>query len=144
MGFSVSGSAAIVFAGLFIAFGMFHSAATDSFERVSDAQQDQTNENVDQRNTAIDITSTSYDSGTGTLTVDVENTGATALSLNETDVIVDNTYETNWQDGATVGGNAETDLLLPEETVTITISIGSQPDRVKVVTQHGVADTEVV
>lgn len=143
MGFSVSGSAAIVFAGMFIAFGLFHAAASDSFERVSEARQAESDADLDQQNTAIVVSSASYDNGTDQITVEVENTGASTLSLNGTDILVDNEYITGWQSGATIGTNAETDLWLPAETVTVTLSQTTRPEQVKVVTAHGVADTEV-
>jgi len=143
VGFSVSGSAAIVFAGMFIAFGLFHGATSDSFERVTEARQAEGDADLGQQNTAVVIRSASYDSGAGQISLDVENTGASALSLNETDVLVDNEYVTGWQSGATIGVNSETDLWLPAETVTLTITATTQPDRVRVVTAHGVADTEV-
>ena len=143
MGFSVSGSAAIVFAGMFIAFGLFHAAASDSFERVSEARQDEGDTALDQQNTAIVVNSAGYDNGTDQITVEVENTGASTLSLNGTDILVDNEYITGWQSGATIGTNAETDLWLPAETVTVTLSQTTRPEQVKVVTAHGVADTEV-
>jgi len=143
VGFSVSGSAAIVFAGMFIAFGLFHAAASDSFERVSEARQDEGDTALDQQNTAIVVNSAGYDNGTDQITVEVENTGASTLSLNGTDILVDNEYITGWQSGATIGTNAETDLWLPAETVTVTLSQTTRPEQVKVVTAHGVADTEV-
>lgn len=143
MGFSVSGSAAIVFAGMFIAFGLFHAAASDSFERVTEARQAEGDTALDQQNTAIVIRSATYDNGTDQISLDVENTGASALSLNGTDVLVDNEYVTGWQSGATIGSDSDTDLWHPAETVTLTISATTRPDRVRVVTAHGVADAEV-
>jgi flagellar protein FlaF len=138
MGFSVSGSAAIIFAGLFIAFGMWHGAASDAFERVSDAQQDETDATLGQQNTAIEITDAS-----GTLTVKVENTGSTTLALDETDVVVDNEYQTGWRSGADVEGDSTTDLWHPGQTLTLDVGVSS-PSRVKVTTEYGVADTAVI
>lgn len=144
MGFSVSGSAALIFAGLIIAFGMWHSAATESFERVTDAREAATNDDLEQRSTEIVIDSVRYDANADTLTVEVNNTGANAVSLSETDVIVDNRYETNWQDRATVAGSDTTDLWLPGETLTVLVNDGTEPNRVRIATEHGVADAEVV
>ena len=143
MGFSVSGSAAIVFAGMFIAFGLFHAAASDSFERVSEARQAESDADLDQQNTAIAVQSATYDDTNDLISLDVENTGSSSLSLNETDILVDNEYITGWQDGATVGSNSDTDLLLPGETVSVSLSQTTRPSQVRVVTAHGVADTEV-
>lgn len=142
MGFSVSGSAALIFAAMFIAFGMWHSAATNSFERVSDAQQIQADDTLTERNTAITIDRAFYD-GNGNLEFEATNGGSTALSLNATTLLIDNEHYAGWRGGALT---ADTDLWLPGEQITFTIgSFSSQPDRVKLVTENGVAEaTEVV
>lgn len=139
MGFSVSGATAIVFAAMLISFGMWHSAATDSFERVSEAEQVRADDALAEGNTAIEITTARHTSGT--LVVETTNTGATALSLNATDVVVDNEYKTGWQGDAEIDDEAlATDMWLPGETVNVTFSYGIQPDRVMVATERGVSD----
>jgi len=144
MGFSVSGSAAIIFAAMFIAFGMWHSATTDGFERVTEAQQDHADDTLAERNTDIEVRSATYSSST--LTVVVTNNGTTALSMNATDVFVDNEYRTDWEGDARIDDAAtESDLWLPAEKLTVTFSESTEPSRVKVVTEHGVGDqAEVV
>jgi flagellar protein FlaF len=145
MGFSVSGSAAIIFAGMFIAFGMFYTATANSVEQVSDARQAASEDRLEQQNTAIEITSAVIDIDEGELQVTVENTGSRALSLEDTDVFVDGSYRTDWQGPATVGpdDDGSTDLWLPEEALVANFSLGSA-DRVKVVTESGVSDTSGV
>jgi|AntRauTorcE11898_2_1112593.scaffolds.fasta_scaffold62422_1 flagellar protein FlaF len=142
MGFSVSGSAAILFVGMFLAFGMFFTASANSFESVSEAQQDRTDLNLEQKNTAITITKANASGGT--LTVWVNNTGGTYLALSETSLLLDNDYQSDWRDGAEVDGDGATDLWSPGERLEVTLSPPLAPDRVKVVTKTGVADTEVV
>jgi flagellar protein FlaF len=144
MGFSVSGAAAIIFASMFVAFGMWYTAAANGFERVADAETEQTDGTLEQRNTHVEITTASYDNGTDTLTVAAVNRGASQLSLSGTDLLVDGRYVEGWQTPATVESNGVTDLWLAEETLTISLSRASQPDRVKVVTASGVADTAEV
>jgi flagellar protein FlaF len=148
MGFSVSGSAVIIFAGLFIAFGMWHSAVSDGFERVTDAQQDAMDGSLAEQNTAIEIENASYsetvlNATTGEtayiVAVNVTHTGATSLSLNGTDVLLDNDYRTDWEGDATVDGDAETDLWLPGEKLAVAFNESSQPNRVKLVTESGVS-----
>ena len=69
---------------------------------------------------------------------------STTLSLNETDLLTDNEYQDGWQGDVQIDGSqAETDLWLPGETVTITVA-GSTPSRVKLTTETGVSDSEVV
>ncbi|MHB9287175.1 flagellin [Halobacteriales archaeon Cl-PHB] len=145
MGFSVSGSAALVFVGLFLAFGMYHSATANSFERVSDAERDRSDALLDARNTALTISNASYDSSANELTVEVNNTGSTQLRVSETDLLVDGAYRTGWASAATVAGDADTDLWLTAEQLSVTLTgISSQPDRVKVVTGSAVSATAEV
>lgn len=143
MGFSVSGSAALVFAALFVAFGVWHGAATESFERVSDAREARADDALDERNTDLRIDTARY--AGGTLVVRATNTGSVALSLNATDVVVDNAYRTDWQADAEIDDRTlATDLWLPGETVNATFATGGPPDRVTVATENGVADAREV
>lgn len=145
MGFSVSGSAALVFVGLFLAFGMYHSATANSFERVSDAERDRSDALLDSRNTAVAISNASYDSSAEELTVEVDNTGSAQLRVSETDLLVDGEYRTGWESAATVAGDADTDLWLTGQQLSVTLSgISSQPGRVKVVTGTAVSATAEV
>jgi flagellar protein FlaF len=142
VGFSVSGSAAIVFASLFIAFGMWYTASANSFERVTEAQQDRTDGVLETRNTGVAVSAADYNqSGDGTLVVAVDNTGTAQLSVSETDLLVDGSYTHNWN--SSVAGNPDTDLWLAGEQLTITVRVGNgtAPDRIKVVTETGVADS---
>lgn len=141
MGFSVSGSAAIIFAALFITFGMWYTASANSFERVSEAEADRTDAVRAAGSSGVDITAATYSATSGDLTVTVENTGAAQLTLESTDLLVDGQYRDGWQDTATVDGNGDTRLWLGSEQVTLTVSLPSQPDRVKVVAETGVSDT---
>lgn len=142
MGFSVSGSAAIILAGLFIGFGMYYGATAESNELVSEAREDRVDDTLAEKNSAIAIQSVEYVNGR--LTVLVDNTGAESLSVNETDFLVDNTYQTDWERNATVDGSGGTDLWLPEERLNVTVYPDDLPARVKVVAGQGVADTAEV
>jgi flagellar protein FlaF len=143
MGFSVSSAGAIIFISLFVTFGVVYSAMANSTEQVNDAEKIASDQFVDQRNTAIEVTNTSY-SGT-TLVVEVDNTGATPLALPETNLVVDNDHvPASSFDTVTVAGRTDTDLWLPDETLRIEVSMSNQPDRVLVATTHGIRDEEVV
>jgi flagellar protein FlaF len=144
MGFSVSGSAAIIFAGMILAFGILYGSVSDGFERVSDAQESRADDALDTGNTAINITSAEYDGTDDRLTVLVENTGATGIGLNETDFLVENDYITDWRASATVENQSDTRLWLPGEQLNITIRTSDVPARVTVVTGTGVARTTEV
>lgn len=144
MGFSVSGSFALIAIGTLVAIGMFVTASTDAFELVTDAEDGVQNADLTRQNTAIEFANVTYNvSGGTTLVIEANNTGSTALSLNATDVIVDNELQTSF-DLRTVDGDATTDLWLPGETLRIELTISPPPTRVKLVTGPGVAiSTEV-
>lgn len=145
MGFSVSGSAAIIFAAMFIAMGMLYPAVANGTERVTDARADSADDLLDQQNTAIDLVDVSYDASSTTLTVAVDNTGTTELSLDATDVLVNNSYTTS--STTTVDGDTSTDLWLPGERLTVELDVSLTADgsnRVVVVTNHGISQAGVV
>ncbi|WP_435067277.1 fla cluster protein FlaF [Haloplanus sp. C73] len=143
LGFSVSGSAAIVFVGLFLAFSTAYTASANGFERVSDATSSVQDETLERQNTALNITTATYDSGNQTLTVEVVNEGATSLAVNATDLVVDNAYRDNFS-ARHVDGDDATSLWLPGERLHLEVSMSTQPNRVKIVTGPGVAATEVL
>jgi flagellar protein FlaF len=144
MGFSVSGSFAIVFVGALLAFGVWHTAASNGFERVTEAQSDRADATLDQRNTDVAVESVTYDAVNETLRVNATNTGSTSLSLDDTDLLVDNEYRAGWQDRATIDGAAlETDLWLPGEELSTNVTV-SDPQQVKLVTGPGVAASSPV
>jgi flagellar protein FlaF len=141
MGFSVSGAAAIIFLSMFIAFGMLYTAADNSVDGIMDAQDDRTDGTLETKNTVINVTSAVYSDADDEVTITANNTGATALSLNATSLLVDNSFEQGWEPNATVDGNDGTDLWLPGETVTITVAATTQPGRVSLTTASGVSAT---
>lgn len=144
MGFSVSGAAAVIFLSTFIAFGMLYTAADNSFHEVIDAQDDRADRALEVKNTAINVTSATFNETDDEVTVTANNTGATALSLSATSLLVDNEFEQGWEDAATVDSNGETDLWLPGETLTITVTVDGEPDRVSLATESGVTATAEV
>ncbi|MFW5924478.1 MAG: flagellin [archaeon] len=143
MGFSVSASAAIIFAAMFIAFGMFYTASANSAEMVNDARVAAEDDLLTQQNTAIEITDAVYNTTTDRLTVTVNNTGGTQLTLSDTDLLADNRYQSEFV-RRSVNGDEMTGLWLPGEQLRYVVEVSNQPDRVKVVAGSGVAATEVV
>jgi flagellar protein FlaF len=144
MGFSVSGSAAIVFAGMFIAFGMLQPAVSNGLEEVSDARAESGDRLLDQQNTAIEIVNATYD-GAGNVTVLVDNTGTTAISVRDADFVLDNSYES--PASTRVDGNRETTAWLPGETLRANLTVGGDTpvgDRLVVAVDHGVSATTEV
>lgn len=143
MGFSVSGAAAIIFASMFIAFGVWYTAADNGFDQVMEAEDDRSEGLLETSNTVIDILSAEYGNN-DELTVNVSNNGTTALSLNATDLLLDSEYVGGWEANATVEGDSETDLWVSGETLTITLTRQEQPARVKIATESGVSDAAEV
>jgi len=148
MGFSVSAATAVIFAGLFLALGIFYPAMVNSYERVQAADADQADRALEQANTDIRLDdATSAGGGGGNrLEVTLTNTGSTSLTVSETDVVVDGTYIQRSELDTTVtdvdnNDDSTTDLWLPGETLDITYNPAGQfnGDRVRVVTEHGVA-----
>lgn len=143
MGFSVSGSFAIIVLASFIAFGMVYPAAANGFERVTDAVGATHDDDLERQNTAIEIVQVDYQAGQ--LDVNVTNNGSSTLSINDTDLVVDNVYYAPEElDVHRVVGNPDSELWLPGETLFFRASIPDAPNRTKVVTEYGVADSEVV
>jgi flagellar protein FlaF len=143
LGFSVSGSAAIIFVGIFLAFSSAYTSSANAFERVADAESSVDEESLDRQNTALSITNATYDAGNDTLTVDVVNEGTTDLSVDATDLLVDNTYRDDYAVRRVAGDDA-TDLWLPGERLHLELTVASEPNRVKIVSGPGVAVVEVV
>ena len=144
MGFSVSGSFALIAIGTLVAVGMVTTAGSNAVEQVTDAEQQVHDAHLVERNTAIEFGNVSYNASGGRhLVIEVGNTGSTTGDLHVTDVIVDNDLETDFEVLAVEGATAS-DIWLPGETLRIELDRSSRPGRVKVVTGGGVAiSTEV-
>ncbi|WP_135663287.1 flagellin [Halorhabdus rudnickae] len=147
MGFSVSASVAILAAALLIGFGMFHSAAYDTVERVTDARSDARDDLLDQQNTAINVTGAVLYSSNDTTRVTVVNDGATTLNVDETDLLINNEYRTDFD--SEVEGDNTTDLWQSGEELTFSgetpaLDPANETVRVKVVSGPGVAATAEV
>lgn len=148
MGFSVSGATALILFGMFIAFGVAFTAAANGFELVTEAQDDRDDRALALQNTDIEIDKLEEDNG-DLAEVVVNNTGSTALSINESALLTNGTVVERGAYDTSIDGNVEeTDLWLPGEQLVIdnfdNEVTTSTPIRVKYVTEYGVADTEVL
>lgn len=140
MGFGVSGSYAIIALAVFVSLGMFVGAVSNSAEEVTGAMEDDRSQTDDMVRTDFTITDVDYSGNT--LRVDIKNTGETELSVSDTDLLVDGKYVLETSRTSTVSGSS-TDLWAPEETLTLSVDILAL-NRVKVVTNHGIAVTSPV
>ena len=137
MGFSVSGATAVLLLGLFIATGTMATAVANGYGQVADAEQDRADRILSQQETAIEITAVDVDSNTITIT----NTGAQELRVSETTLLVNGTPQS--ATNTTAAGDSKTDLWLPGEELTIEPASANltTTDRIKIVTEFGVAAT---
>jgi flagellar protein FlaF len=139
MGFSVSASTAVIFAGLFLALGMFYPAVANSYERVQAADANQADRALDQANSDIRIDTV------GGSTIDVVNEGSTALPVNKTDLVIDGEYQERSTVATDINGDDTTGLWLPGETLTLDPNTGlGGVDQIRIVTEHGVAASESI
>lgn len=146
MGFSVSGSWVLILVGTLAAFGSLYSAAANTAEHYEESRQLQQDHLQQIQGTDVSIASVSLVDGVSCgVNVTVENTGETTLDLNETDLLYDNGYQVGWRADAEIDGDGNTDIWRPGQTLSITDDgLLSAPDRIKIVTGSGVADTTEV
>jgi flagellar protein FlaF len=143
MGFSVSGATAVLLVGMLISAATLYPALERSSELKRDSLDAQTERTLDRQNTDIRLRNATYNGTAETVEVEVENSGTTTLSVEDTDLLTDGTYRT----GATVAveGSTTRTVWAPGETLTFTLSgVTSGPSRVKVVTEHGIGRSDAV
>lgn len=145
MGFGVSGSAAIIFLGVLICTGTLYTATAGSAEQLTDAKHADNERLLERRNTAVDVTSATYtgnESNGYTVSVRIENTGTTTLSVNDTSVLLNNEYvEPDQIDVVEVDGDGSTDIWAPGQTLELEYMTDEEPETVTIVTAYGVSDT---
>ncbi|ELZ82835.1 fla cluster protein flaF [Haloferax larsenii JCM 13917] len=139
MGFGVSGSTAIIFLGVLIATGTLYTATSNAAENVLDAQDAESERALERTNTEITIVNATYNSTSDVLSVNVTNTGATTLEVDETTLLVDNEYTA--PGSTSVDGDTTTNLWYAGQNLTMNYTTTTTPSRVKVVTSTGVAVT---
>lgn len=140
MGFSVSGSTAVIFLGLLIATGTLYDVTSYNVEIIGEAVDDRNERLRDMQNTNIEVVSARYYEANSSLIVAVENTGSTTLSVSETTLLVDNQYS-SLEGHTTVESITETDMWGEGEILEINIaSFGEPPQTIKVVAAYGISD----
>lgn len=143
MGFSTSGSAAILFVGVLVCLTTAYPAIETANERITEATEARHDRALAQANTAVNVTGVSYNATADTLVVNVTNTGSTTLSVDGTDLLVDGTY---WGGYTTrVDGDPGRTIWVPGERLQFELTgVTTAPSRVKLVTENGIARTEVL
>jgi flagellar protein FlaF len=152
MGFSTSGSLLVIFIAMFAALGTVYTSTSNTTEQLSDARDDQAEQQSAILHTSINVTNATWDDGSNQLTVSVNNTGSTDLSVNATDLLVNGIYIENWEANANVEGQ-DRDLWAPgeelviEDSTNVDSAVSTTPEQVVVVTEAGIAaraDVEVL
>ncbi len=138
MGLSVSASYAILAFAVLVALGTLFAAVQNTAEEGTSSLDDQFERSGDVAETDIAILDSSHNVASDTLVVSVKNTGSTRLSVAQTDVIVDGRYVPLTGQNTSVDGDGETQVWARGETLRVEVST-QPPERVKVVTEHGVA-----
>lgn len=142
MGFSVSGSAAIIFLAAFVGFGILYTSAYNSFELVDTALDEKESQLLGQQNTDLEIVSAEINNSESSLRVTVENTGAKEMRVNNADLLINGTYQETLE--KSVDGESGRSLWLPGENLTIEMEYNGGPARLKIIADHGVADVQEV
>lgn len=148
-GLSTSGSLLIVFAGMFLALSVAYSVTANTAERIADASEDRAERHRAVQLTTVNVTGATWDTTTSNLTVTVNNTGDTVLSVPDADTVVDGNYvPVSDYERVEVEGRAS-DLWRPGEQLVLedddtVATFDSAPGRVRVVTETGVADAAEV
>ncbi|APW97389.1 flagellin [Halobiforma lacisalsi AJ5] len=155
MGFSTSGAVAVILIGVLIAVSAVVPTLFEVTAATGDAFSGQNEQFRDQQNTAITVESFTYDSDADVSTVRVTNDGATALSVAETDVVVNGAYyhvEGNDDRTAVIRDGEErpdSDVWTPGTVLEITIDnadleaeyeVTGDGDSVRITTENGIAD----
>lgn len=131
---------AVLFVGVLIAISTAYPMMSAANERVQTAVDDRSDRSLSQRNSDIELWNVTYNDTTDALVLRVNNTGSRALSVTETDVLVDGAFSQGY--ATSVGGDGSRTVWLPGETLRVELSTSTRPDRVKVVTEFGIAETE--
>lgn len=146
MGFSVSGSAVVIFIGFMVAVGLAVPTLAGTLSTVTESQGQQIDRGVDTLNTELDIETAEYREADDELVVEARNTGSTSLSVVDTSLLVDDVLITDLD--REVDGAGETNLWMTGDLLRFTVTdvesredVDSEAlDRAKVVAENGIDD----
>jgi len=144
MGFSVSGATAVIFVGVLVSAAVLYPAVDRYTERRSETMTAHHENILTQQNTAIETTSTTYNTNTNRLEIAIQNAGSSTLAVSKTDLLIDGEYVGLATTNTTVANDSTTDIWAPGETLTITMTEPVPPNRIKIITGPGIAVTESV
>ncbi|MCX2818426.1 fla cluster protein FlaF [Haladaptatus sp. F3-133] len=142
MGFSVSGSTAVIFLGIVISVGIVLSAAQTTGSELSNSWNQRTSDMLGQKNTYINVTDAKYNKTLSKVTVNATNMGSTTLSIDKLNLLVDGNLKPDR--GVQVVGARKSSLWLPGEKISFTGNSTGMVESVEVVTGNGVSRVKEV
>jgi archaellum component FlaF (FlaF/FlaG flagellin family) len=144
MGLSVAASSAVLFVGFILVatvlFAALNVTLMEIEEKYREAQELQSNK----FRTTIKVDNAT--NNTTSMFINITNTGAVTLKLSGIHLFVNGTMvpSTNITNHSIDGNNA-TDLWAPDETLYIEVDyVASGSERIKLVTENGISDVEVL
>lgn len=141
-GLSVSAAAAIIFTGFLFVFSVLFIAITNNINLVSEGMEKQQENLIDKEQTKVQITNTTYNNITLTLTIKAKNVGGIVLDSDKIDVLVDGVLYTDSIFSKSINGVSRR-TWAPGETLVIKLSYPTEPSRIKLITGNGVASYNV-
>lgn len=134
MGFATSMTVAIIFIGILIIATTTIPIIIQSHEKVQESKDDKHQMQIDQLNTAIDISNMTKNGG-NSLFICVSNTGTTTLRGNKSNVLIDGIYE-----NYTV---TPTGYWMPQTSAVFTVNTSTSVDHmITVISENGISDIE--
>ncbi len=132
MGFATSITVAIIFMAIIIMATISFPIMIQSYENVQESRDDKHEIQMDQLNTAIDITNI-VKSGGDSLIITVSNEGTTVLRGNKSNVLIDGIYKTY-----TV---TPTGYWMPQTDAVFTVNANTSTNHIITITsENGISD----
>lgn len=134
MGFATSITVTIIFLAIIIISTITFPIIIQSYEKVQESKDDKHEIQMDQLNTAIDITNIVKSGGDG-LIIAVSNEGTTVLRGNKSNVLIDGIYKTY-----TV---TPTGYWMPQTDAVFTVNASTSVNHVITITpENGISDID--
>ena len=133
MGFATSITVAIIFMAIIIMATISFPIMIQSYENVQESRDDKHEIQMDQLNTAIDITNIVKSGGNNSLVITVSNEGTTVLTGNKSNILIDGTYKTY-----TV---TPTGYWMPQTDAVFTVNANTSTNHIITITsENGISD----
>jgi len=139
MGVSTSASLLVVFFGALVALGAVYTAGSNTTAELSDAYGESLSTQAEIQETGLELTAV-YHEPESALTVRADNVGSRTLSTETTDVLVDGAYRPLSEFEISTVDDRETEVWAAGEQLRLETET-APPERVKLVTERGVAET---